>query len=344
MNRILRHIFGALLLSAMGISTSFSQVVAPTPFFTSFFDSTSTYNGQPLVVGTIIESYDVDGVLNGRDTVTIAGVYGFMPVYGDDNNSGVDEGALEGELIRFTVNGRDATVVAGDAIWSNQAIKLASLSASGTIAMSGVDLPLSIASLPDDSIQFRVRVRNDGDGLDYYGVNLSMSIPDDNTIFGWKALEPDSFVYAASGAEADVFFTIRTARYSPDTVNTITYSVFSHLDNSVTVDGTVDIIMTLTDVDDDPSTNLPNQFAVDQNYPNPFNPTTTIAFQLPAGSEVQFQVFDLLGRAVEELNLGFLPAGSHEHVFDASHLASGLYFYRITSAFGSASRKMILLK
>lgn len=333
-----------MILALMMASGTVAQVVNPTPFFTFFFDSTSTFNGQLLIPGTIIEAFDIDNVLNGRDTVTIPGQYGFMPVYGDDNNSPIDEGALEGEPIRFTINGREATVIAGDNIWSNMAIKKVTLNANSLIAISAVTLPMTLAALPDDTIQFRVRVKNDGDGLDFYGVRLSMSIPDDGSMFGWKALAPDSFVYAAAGAEADVFFSIKVARFSPDTVNTISFSVFSHLDTTVSVDGNLSIFLTLTDVDDNPTNILPSSFALNQNYPNPFNPSTTISFQLPFGSEVGMRIYDLLGRTVDSRDFGFLPAGSHAFTYDASRLASGVYFYRIESASGSATRKMSLVK
>ena len=79
-------------------------------------------------------------------------------------------------------------------------------------------------------------------------------------------------------------------------------------------------------------------------YPNPFNPTTTIAFSLARRSQVTLEVIDILGRVIDERDLGTLAAETHEVPFDATGLASGVYFYRITTEFGSESRKMMLLK
>ncbi len=74
---------------------------------------------------------------------------------------------------------------------------------------------------------------------------------------------------------------------------------------------------------------VPASFVLDQNYPNPFNPTTVIRYSLPAARQVQLAVFDMLGRQVSELVNEKKEAGSYEVKFDASGLASGVYFYRI---------------
>jgi hypothetical protein len=76
---------------------------------------------------------------------------------------------------------------------------------------------------------------------------------------------------------------------------------------------------------------LPTEFALSQNYPNPFNPTTTIRFDLPENSNVLLVVYDVLGRKVAELANGNHPAGYHSAIWNASDVASGIYFARFTS-------------
>ncbi len=65
------------------------------------------------------------------------------------------------------------------------------------------------------------------------------------------------------------------------------------------------------------------------NYPNPFNPTTVITFQLSGNSWVRLAVYDLLGREVAVLVNERKAPGGYEITFDASRLASGVYFYRL---------------
>ena len=89
---------------------------------------------------------------------------------------------------------------------------------------------------------------------------------------------------------------------------------------------------------------LPRSFALRQNYPNPFNPVTTIEYDLPVEAEVLITIYNLTGQAVRELVNETRPAGIHKLNFDATTLASGMYFYRIETPGFNQTRKMILLK
>ncbi len=90
---------------------------------------------------------------------------------------------------------------------------------------------------------------------------------------------------------------------------------------------------------------LPSVFALRGNYPNPFNPTTTIAFDLPKEATVTIALYNLLGERVDEIVSGEqFQAGRHAVAFNAAHLASGVYYYRLTAADFSATSKMLLLK
>ena len=88
----------------------------------------------------------------------------------------------------------------------------------------------------------------------------------------------------------------------------------------------------------------PNNFSLNQNYPNPFNPTTTISYQLSAISRVTLKIYDILGREVTTLVNEEQPAGNYKINFDASRLASGVYFYRIVAGDFIQTKKMVLLK
>lgn len=80
------------------------------------------------------------------------------------------------------------------------------------------------------------------------------------------------------------------------------------------------------------------------NSPEPFNPSTMINYSLPADGQVRLEVFNISGARVATLVNGFNQTGSHQINFDASHLPSGLYVYRLNFAGESVSSKMLLVK
>ncbi|MFH1372383.1 MAG: T9SS type A sorting domain-containing protein, partial [bacterium] len=87
----------------------------------------------------------------------------------------------------------------------------------------------------------------------------------------------------------------------------------------------------------------PVEFALHHNYPNPFNPTTTISFSLPAASDYTLTIYNVTGQEVTEFSER-AEAGLVTVEWDASELASGVYFYRLRAGDRSATKKMLLLK
>ena len=90
--------------------------------------------------------------------------------------------------------------------------------------------------------------------------------------------------------------------------------------------------------------NLPQSPVLRGSYPNPFNATTIISFSLPEPQQVTLTVYNLLGREVRTLMDEYGQAGINHITFDASDLASGLYFYRLQAGESVESRRMVLLK
>ncbi len=101
----------------------------------------------------------------------------------------------------------------------------------------------------------------------------------------------------------------------------------------------------VTDVEEETNNNkLPEDFILKQNYPNPFNPVTKIKYGIPNNSFVEIRIYNMLGSEIATLVNEDKPAGNYEAVFNASNLASGIYFYRMRADNYSMTRKMILLK
>ncbi len=89
---------------------------------------------------------------------------------------------------------------------------------------------------------------------------------------------------------------------------------------------------------------IPENISLSQNYPNPFNPTTTIEYSIPQAGLVTIKIFDILGREITTLVNEEKQRGNHELKFNASNLASGIYFYRLQAGNFIDTKKMILLR
>jgi hypothetical protein len=124
-----------------------------------------------------------------------------------------------------------------------------------------------------------------------------------------------------------------------DQENTITNEV--HENNNV---GWAPVIGYGSIVGVETEQSVPEKFVLYQNYPNPFNPTSTIKFELPFSGKASLVVYNMLGQEVKTLIDGFLTRGNYAVQFSGTGLASGVYFYRLSSGNFVETKKMILLK
>ncbi|MEE8404024.1 MAG: T9SS type A sorting domain-containing protein, partial [candidate division Zixibacteria bacterium] len=207
-------------------------------------------------------------------------------------------------------------------------------------AVSGASYPGDTLVGFNTTIRVRVGVRNDGDGLDYYGVTANTSKE------SWTITPSQTeFVYAEPNDTAFIYFDIEVPLWPGSTLVLISYSVFSYLDTSQHVDSSFNMKSDIAlGIDDEIDGILPSRFVLEQNYPNPFNPTTNIAYTIPSRTDVQLQIYDILGREIESIDLGNKGAGEYIYQFDGSFLPSGIYFYRMLTETHSESKKMMLVK
>lgn len=95
---------------------------------------------------------------------------------------------------------------------------------------------------------------------------------------------------------------------------------------------------------DEPN-DVPRTAVLHQNHPNPFNPGTQITFALPQAEFVTLKVYNVLGKEVATILDHKKKAGGANSVwFDAAHLSSGYYFYRLTAGGFSETKRMLLLR
>ena len=98
----------------------------------------------------------------------------------------------------------------------------------------------------------------------------------------------------------------------------------------------------------------PNQSQLLQNYPNPFNPETWIPYQLSEDSPVSVSIYDTTGKLIRTLSIGFQSAGFYNSRERAAYwngrntlgepVASGIYFYQLTTPSFHQTRRLVILK
>jgi len=89
---------------------------------------------------------------------------------------------------------------------------------------------------------------------------------------------------------------------------------------------------------------IPKSYMLEQNYPNPFNPTTNIEFSIPKSEFVTLKVYNILGEEVARLVSERLTAGRFKYEWDASGLASGIYFHELEAGNFTQTKKMLLVR
>jgi hypothetical protein len=89
-----------------------------------------------------------------------------------------------------------------------------------------------------------------------------------------------------------------------------------------------------------------SSFAVKVSGANPFNPTTTLNVAVPEAGHVSVTIYNLVGQQVASLYDGYMDASSNGHnlTWNASNLASGVYFVKAENAGQVSYEKLMLLK
>ncbi len=98
----------------------------------------------------------------------------------------------------------------------------------------------------------------------------------------------------------------------------------------------------------------PTQSVLLPNYPNPFNPETWVPFILSEDGNVTIRIYDVSGRLVRALELGWVAPGYYSqkdraaywdgHNEAGEHVSSGVYFYNIISGNFTSTRKMVIIR
>jgi hypothetical protein len=178
----------------------------------------------------------------------------------------------------------------------------------------------STVSKPDTIFNYRIRV---------------FSFNSEDTLKFSLFNAPDSLIIDSTGL-------ISGHIDSTDTTYTFSVKVEDQHNNSDSISFKLKVSGNVTGIEN--SENLPETFYLSQNYPNPFNPATTINYDIPEMGMVTLKIYDILGREVRTLVNEEKARGRYKISFNASSLASGIYFYRLTAGSYNSTKKMVLLK
>jgi hypothetical protein len=127
-------------------------------------------------------------------------------------------------------------------------------------------------------------------------------------------------------------------------LNSEPVTIFIDLGNDGTIDDTIFVKNQATNIEDEGSLISPDSYNLAQNYPNPFNPATIIQYSIPKRSNVSLKVYDILGNEVANLVNEEKNRGIYQVTFNATGLASGIYFYMLQAGSFVETKKMILMK
>lgn len=89
---------------------------------------------------------------------------------------------------------------------------------------------------------------------------------------------------------------------------------------------------------------LLTDFKLVHNFPNPFNPITTFTYQIPQRAKIALSIYNLNGQLVETLINEEIEPGIYNRQWNASHLSSGIYYYRFEAGDHIEKGRCVLLK
>lgn len=98
------------------------------------------------------------------------------------------------------------------------------------------------------------------------------------------------------------------------------------------------------DIPDETAALIPNEMAFHNACPNPFNPVTELRFDIPQAGNVSLVIFNIQGQKIAQLIDDWYPAGVYHRTFDASQLASGIYFAQLTAGNFHQTQKLLLIR
>jgi hypothetical protein len=203
----------------------------------------------------------------------------------------------------------------------------------------------------DDVMDYVVYVYDSFDGAS--PGNLMDSVSGSTYSSGWITVSIDS-VAVVSGQEFFVSIKFINETYAYCFDNTGELSGRSYLsgdgvyyDNMLSAYGDANIRAKISSdafIGIEPVAAVPSDIMLFPNYPNPFNPETTFSFNIESLQQTSLRIYDIQGRLIETLVQDKINPGFHTMTWDASEVATGVYFVKLISGDKIKTRKIMVLK
>jgi len=183
--------------------------------------------------------------------------------------------------------------------------------------------------------------------------NLMESISGYSDQDGWSTVSVDSIpIDAGQNFFVAVKFESETYSISFDNTGELSGKSYystdgSYFDNVLSTYGDANIRAKISSdafVGIEPVAAVPNDIILFPNYPNPFNPETTFSFNIGSSHETSLRIYDIQGRLIETLIEDKINSGFHTITWNASEVATGVYFLKLISGDKIKTRKIMVLK
>jgi hypothetical protein len=186
------------------------------------------------------------------------------------------------------------------------------------------------------SIAGSVNIQTEGAQSDFEGITLLARSLENGALYSYNFGKEDG-AYKVTNLPHGIYELIAQKIGWEDAVSQVVIidSVNTQINN---------IMITFTPTDVNVELPIPENILLQQNYPNPFNPITTISFSIRQEEFVELKISNILGQIVAVLISDNISAGNYNIQFDASNMASGIYFYTLRAGKFIQTNKMILLK
>ncbi len=175
-------------------------------------------------------------------------------------------------------------------------------------------------------------------GFNYSPNQLNVAVGDTVVWSGSFTTHPLSSISVPQGAASFSMASGTTFSYAVQVAGTYNYKCDVHASMTGSFTATV------TGIQESVTALQPASFQLAQNYPNPFNARTVIKFNLPVAQHVKLKIYSLTGAELATLIDEFMPAGEFTVPFNASNLASGVYFYQLVTEKYIDTKRLVLAK